>query len=90
MGVSCFSLLSTTSNQLEQHNMTYLVQTFNILVLCQQDYVVEPGALSFLVAHGFDFNKQYSQGVPYYRGEDRVRYNNFIPYIYLLQPFGDE
>ena len=35
--------------------------------------MVEPVALRFLVEHSFDFNKQYSQGVAYYRGLDKVR-----------------
>ncbi|XP_064604143.1 target of EGR1 protein 1-like isoform X2 [Liolophura sinensis] len=53
--------------------MKYMVQTFNISVLCQQDYVVEAEALRFLVDHGFDFNKQYSQGIPYDKGEDMTK-----------------
>ena len=48
------------------------VQTFNITMLCDEDYMVEPVALRFLVEHSFDFNKQYSQGVSYYRGQDKV------------------
>eukprot|EP00095_Tigriopus_kingsejongensis_P012370 maker-scaffold190_size271632-snap-gene-0.22 protein:Tk12370 transcript:maker-scaffold190_size271632-snap-gene-0.22-mRNA-1 annotation:"hypothetical protein BRAFLDRAFT_287482" len=46
----------------------YHVDTFNLLALCSQDYIVEPGALKFLVEHGFDFQKQYSSGLPYQRG----------------------
>ncbi|XP_014668704.1 PREDICTED: target of EGR1 protein 1-like isoform X2 [Priapulus caudatus] len=49
----------------------YTVQTFSITVLCSESYVVEPAALQFLVSHGFDFNKQYTTGVPYYRGNDK-------------------
>ncbi len=49
-----------------------LFQTYNITLLCNEDYVVEPVALRFLVEHAFDFNKQYSQGVSYYRGKDKV------------------
>ncbi|KAJ8305704.1 hypothetical protein KUTeg_016249 [Tegillarca granosa] len=50
----------------------FLVQTFNIVTLCQEDYMVEPAALQFLVGHGFDFNRQYEKGIPYYRGCDRT------------------
>ena len=48
----------------------YQVQTYNIIVLCSEDYIVEPGSVNFLVKHGFNFNQQYSEGVPYYRGND--------------------
>ena len=37
----------------------------------QEDYIVEPGSLKFLVEHGFDFQSQYSRGAPYLRGNDR-------------------
>jgi hypothetical protein len=33
---------------------TFSVQTFNIIALCQDEYVVEPPSLEFLVDHGFD------------------------------------
>jgi hypothetical protein len=42
------------------------------MVLCNEDYIVEPSALRFLIEHGFDFQKQYSTGLGYYRGNDRV------------------
>ncbi|XP_059091572.1 target of EGR1 protein 1-like isoform X2 [Tigriopus californicus] len=47
----------------------YQVDTFNLMALCSEDYIVEPGALKFLVEHGFDFQKQYSSGLPYCRGK---------------------
>lgn len=74
--------------------MKYMVQTFNISVLCQQDYVVEAEALRFLVDHGFDFNKQYSQGIPYDKGEDTVSFRSFsgfysfVSELILLNKFG--
>ena len=31
----------------------------------QVSYLVEPAAVEFLLRHGFDFNRQYSKGLPY-------------------------
>ena len=55
----------------ESTGLNYHVQTFNIMVLCSEDYIVEPQSLKFLVEHGFDFVKQYSKGLSYYRGDDK-------------------
>ncbi len=49
---------------------SYDVQTFNLVTLCSEDYIVEPGALKFLVEHGFDFQRQYAKGIQYRRGAD--------------------
>jgi len=65
MGISVFK-------QKPDDATSFTVQTFNVMVLCQEDYIVEPASLQFLVHHGFDFAKQYSKGVPYYRGNDRA------------------
>ena len=46
------------------------VKTYNLLVLCSEDYIVEPASLQFLVKHGFDFSAQYSLGIGYNRGND--------------------
>ncbi|XP_013407249.1 target of EGR1 protein 1 [Lingula anatina] len=67
VGISCFK--QQPSNDLQ---VTFFVQTYNITLLCSEDYVVEPSSVQFLVDHGFDFNKQYSLGVSYYRGNDRA------------------
>jgi len=75
LGLSCFKLqhASDSGDQSKETKMsTFLVQTFNIFVLCSENYTVEPLAVQFLVSHGFDFNRQYALGLPYSRGNDPV------------------
>lgn len=50
----------------------WLSQTFDISVLCDENYTVEPGSLKFLTGHGFDFNTQYAKGLSFKRGNDQV------------------
>lgn len=80
LGISCFQQMATPSLNsqsegsdpcINQSGSSYIVQTFNIMLLCEEEFVVEPLSLRFLVQHGFDFNKQYEKGMPYYRGVDK-------------------
>ena len=61
MGVACFQWqpssgdIQTTSN----------VEVFNIWLLSQHSYTIDPSSAKFLIDHGFDFNKQFRLGLPY-------------------------
>lgn len=88
LGISCFKLKKTkisndTKNKESEGRLNIRVKTFNIVVLCTENFIVEPASLKFLVGHGFDFNKQYAKGVPYSRGDDKVS-NTCVFQIWVL------
>lgn len=86
LGISCFKLKkpktkSDAKNKESEAKLNIRVKTFNIVVLCTENFLVEPASLKFLVGHGFDFNKQYAKGVPYTRGDDKELSDNMLPSV---------
>lgn len=77
-GLSCFEQMK--SNE-DSNQRTHKVQTFNLFLLCDDEYTVESQSLQFLVKHGFDFNKQYSLGIPYHKGYQEVCFYIFVVHI---------
>ena len=78
-GLCCCTLSEQTDS------MELSCVTFNILLHCQKPYMIEPQAVQFLLSHGFDFNKQYSRGLPYWPGNDIPKRKVHCVSLYVVQ-----
>ena len=69
LGVACFQWAELHSSG---QQLSCEVEVFNIWLLSQRPYVIDPKSSKFLINHGFDFNKQFAKGLPYTPGFTEV------------------
>lgn len=63
MGVACFQWQPLSSQTSSAHCCK--VEAFNVWMLSQHSYTIDPSSAQFLLEHGFDFNKQFRYGLRY-------------------------
>ena len=49
-------------------SVSVAARVFNIWLMSQKAYTIDPLSAQFLLQHGFDFNKQVAKGIPYSPG----------------------
>ena len=81
MGISVFQKKAENANDVK-NNSDFLVQTFNVMLLRKDSFIVEPASLKFLLEHGFDFNTHYAKAIPYSTPRAKVKvciaFYNFV------------
>ena len=73
LGLACFNCTNDEIQRIDtnQNTLNYSVSIYNIMLLSSDPYMIDPAAVKFLVNHGFNFNKQFSEGISFYAGNDR-------------------
>lgn len=61
-----------SEEEADPKEQAYVVHNFNFIMLAQHQYVVAPRSMLFLVDNGFDFNRQFKDGIWYTPGDDPV------------------
>ena len=72
VGISVFQKKAENANDVK-NSSDFLVQTFNVMLLRKDSFIVEPASLKFLLEHGFDFNTHYAKAIPYSTPRAKVK-----------------
>ena len=67
----------------------FKVDNFYFNLLPMKDYLISPSSISFLVQHGFNFNDQFLNGIPFADGLDRTDLGKDHPNTMLRKLFND-
>ena len=78
------NLLQERVGLLQDSAIPLEVEVFNVWLLTRQPFVTDPSSGQFLVKHGFDFNKQFSQGLPYTPPSARKKACTHLTTLYPL------